>query len=156
MQIGDLAAEIGRGLTAGLAGTAVMTAVQMAEMKINDREASTLPAKGVEKVLNVEPRDEESEKVLAQLTHFDYGTSWGAVRGVLGALGIGGVAATGIHFALVWGTALVMLPSLDLSEPATKWSKKQLGQDFLHHAVYAVATGLAYEGLKRSSENGAA
>ena len=154
--MGDLAAEIGRGLTAGLAGTAVMTASQMAEMKANGRDGSTLPAQGVEKALDLEPKDEHAEQVLSQLAHFGYGTSWGAVRGVLGALRIGGVAATGIHLALVWGTALVMLPSMDLSEPPTEWGKKQLGQDFLHHAVYAVATGLAYEGLKRSSGNGAA
>ena len=42
--IARAAALLGTGLTAGLAGTAVMTAVQTVEMKVSGREGSSMPA----------------------------------------------------------------------------------------------------------------
>ena len=42
-----------------------------------------------------------------------------------------------------------MPPALELSEPATEWEPKQVGTDFLHHAVYAGATSAAYAWLDR-------
>jgi hypothetical protein len=146
---GVLAAAVGKGLAAGLLGTAVMTAGQMVEMKLEDREPSSMPADAVKKVFGLETRSEADEQRLAQLVHWGYGTAWGGVRGLLGGLGLGCGAATLVHLAAVWGAALVMLPALDLTEPATEWPPKQLGVDLLHHAVYAGAVGAAYAWLDR-------
>lgn len=44
-----------------------------------------------------------------------YETGWRAVRGLLGATCLGEPAATIVLFALSWGSALEMLPSLDLA-----------------------------------------
>jgi hypothetical protein len=154
MSLGEISAEIGKGLMAGLAGTAVMTAGQMAEMKINDREGSNAPAEAVEKTLDLEAKNQHAEEVLSQLTHFAYGTTWGAVRGLLGAAGLKGVPATLLHFGLVWGASMAMMPAMDLGKPVTEQKPKTIGVDALHHLIYAVATGLAYEGLNRSEEEG--
>ena len=41
------------------------------------------------------------------------------------------------------------MPNLDLAPPAWQWEASELGIDLLHHGVYAVAAGLAYDWLDR-------
>jgi hypothetical protein len=139
------ATAVGRGLLAGLAGTAVMTLVQMLEMKLSGEPSSDTPAKAVEKVLDLEPRNARAEQRLTNLVHFAYGTGWGAVRGLL-PLAVGRFA-TQSHLLMVWGAGLAMLPALRLAPPVFQWSNKQVGRDFVHHAVYAFATGVTYDWL---------
>jgi hypothetical protein len=140
---------IGRGLLSGAAGTAAMTAVQMVEMKGQGREPSTTPAEAVEKVLDVEPQGQEAEQRLSNVTHWAYGTAWGIPRAALGAIGLRGLWGTALHFGMVWGSALVMLPHLGLAPPAPRWGKEELGKDALRHAVYALVAGSTYAWLSR-------
>ncbi len=147
--MGRLASSLGKGLFAGAFGTGVMTVSSTLEMKLRGREGSTAPADAAAKVLGVEPRDEEAKERFSNLVHFGYGTGWGAARGVIGFIGLAGPTAAAAHMAVVWGTELVMLPALEVAPPATKWGGKEVGIDWLHHAVYAVATSVAYEWLDR-------
>lgn len=149
MGSGDVASAVGKGLASGMVGTAVLTAAQMIEMKLSGREPSSAPADAVEKVLDLEPKSEEAEQRLAQLTHWAYGSGLGATRGLLSAAGLKGPAATLVHFGIVWGAALTMLPALGIAPPPTKWGKEQLAKDAGFHALFAVATSLAYEYLDR-------
>lgn len=146
-RLGHAASSFGKGLAAGLFGTAVMTAVQMVEMKIQGREPSTAPADAVKKIFGIQPKDEQSEQRLAQAVHFAYGTAWGGVRGLFDEAGFGRVGGPLAHFAAVWGAAAAMLPALDLAPPPSDWSKAQIATDGLHHAVYAAATSAAYAWL---------
>ncbi len=148
-RLGAAAADLGKGLAAGLLGTLAMTLVQRIEMEINGREASTMPADAVEKIFGLEPRDERARARLAELAHWAYGTAWGGARGLLAAGGLGGIGGTLAHFAAVWGAAAALLPALDLSPPPTEWSREQVAIDALHHAVYAAATGAAFAWLDR-------
>lgn len=140
---------IGRGLAAGAVGTAAMTASSTLEAKLRDRGSSSAPAEAAEAVMGVEPVDEEHEARLSNAVHWAYGTGWGAARGLLAAMGLRGLEASGVHLALVWGSALTMLPRLGVAPPPTEWGPKELGIDLLHHAVYAGATGLAFAALTR-------
>lgn len=149
MRAGYLAGAIGRGLAAGLVGTAVMTVSSTIESKLRGRGASDAPAEAAEKVLGVEPGGEEEKERFSNLIHWAYGTGWGAVRGLIGAMGLREPAAGALHFASVWGTALVMLPGLGVAPPATKWGAEEVAIDAFHHAVYAAATGAAFELLER-------
>ncbi len=142
---GAVAAAAGVGLAAGLAGTAAMTASSTIEMKLRGRAGSSAPADAAGKVLGIHPQDEKEQKRFATLAHWGYGTGWGAVRGVLAALGLPAPAATTAHLAMVWGTEQVMLPALGVSPPATQWGAKEIAIDGWHHMVYAAATGAAYE-----------
>ncbi len=148
-RIGHVAGSLGRGLVAGLIGTGVMTLAQTVEMKLRGREPSLAPAHAVEKTFGIEPRSEDAEQRLNQMTHFAYGSAWGLARALLGSAGVGAAAANSLHLLLVWGAALAMLPRLDLAPPVREWSKAEVAQDLGMHALYALATGAAYEWLER-------
>jgi hypothetical protein len=150
MSIGDVAANFGKGLFAGAAGTAAMTVSSTLEMKLSGRAASQTPAQAAEAVLNVEPKDDDSEARFSNLVHWGYGTGWGGVRGLLASTGLPGPLATAAHLGLVWGAEQVVLPALDVSAPVFKYGGKATATDLLHHVVYATATGLAYSYLDRS------
>ena len=65
---------------------------------------------------------------------------------------------TGLGYLLSFGLALVVgyglraddlvsSPLLDVAPPFVFWGKEEVAIDLFHHAVYAAATGLVYEGL---------
>ena len=151
MGIGDTASAVGKGLFAGAAGTVAMTVSSTLEAKLRERGSSSAPADAAGKVLGVQPRDEEGQARFSNIVHWAYGTSWGAVRGLLHAAGVDGGKATAVHFATVWGGAQAMLPALDVAPPPWKSPPKEIAIDAFHHAVYAVATGVAFAALERSS-----
>lgn len=148
--LGDVAADCGKGLFAGLAGTVAMTVSSTLEMKLSGRGASATPAEAAEKVLEVEPTDEDAKSRFSNLIHWGYGTGLGVVRGLLGSAGLSGPAATATHLAIVWGSEQIVLPALNVSAPVFKYGSRATATDLLHHAVYATATGLAYSYLDRS------
>jgi hypothetical protein len=149
VRLGDVAAAFGKGIFAGVAGTAAMTLSSTIEMKLRGRPASSTPAQAAAKVLGVEPVDEESEARFSNLVHWGYGTAWGGARGLLGAAGFSGPAATAAHLGAVWGSEQVMLPTLGVTPPLTQWGAKEVAIDALHHLVYAGATRVAYSLLDR-------
>ena len=150
MSLGDVAADFGKGLFAGVAGTAAMTVSSTLEMKLSGRPASQTPAEAAEKVLQVEPESEDKEARFSNLVHWGYGTGWGGVRGLLASTGLPGPVATLAHLGLVWGGEQVILPALGVSAPVFKYGGKATATDLLHHTVYATATGLAYAYLDRN------
>lgn len=154
MKSGDLAATIGKGLVAGAVGTAAMTVSSSIEARIRGREGSTAPADAAGKVLGVQPKNDEAKARFATVVHWAYGSAWGTMRGLLGAAGVPGPAAAAAHFVTVWGSELVMLPRLDVAPPVTEWDRAEIGIDVLHHAVYVIATSVAYRFLERHVDRG--
>jgi hypothetical protein len=144
MKLEDVAADVGKGLFAGVVGTAAMTVSSTLEMKIRDRPGSSAPAEAAGKVLGVEPKGEAEQARFSNMVHWGYGTSWGAVRGLIGAAGLEGPGAAAAHLGVVWGTEQVMLPALGVAPPFWRWGVKEVTIDTLHHLVYAGATSVAY------------
>lgn len=147
--LSEASAAAGRGLLAGLAGTAAMTVSSTLEARIRGRGDSSAPADAAAVVLGVHPEGPGGGR-FSTLVHWGYGTGWGAVRGLIGWAGLSGAAATGVHLATVWGGEQIVLPTTGVSEPATSWGTEEIALDLLHHTVYAAATGLAYEALDRT------
>jgi hypothetical protein len=148
-----LAGSIGKGLVAGFAGTAAMTISSTLEAKLRGRAPSSAPARATAKVLGISSfEDSIAQARFNDLSHWGYGTGWGVLRGLLDAVGLPPSTATAAHGAAVWGSAQVTLPALDVAPPAIFWPKQEIAIDAFHHAVYALATGLAYELL--GSPNG--
>jgi len=139
---------IGRGLLAGLAGTAAMTVSSTVEMRLRGRDASTAPADATAKVLGIELfTDDAAKNRFSNLVHWGYGTGWGVAHGLLDLAGLPPAQATTAHFAAIWGNETVMLPMLDVAPPIYRWGMKEVAIDVFHHAVYATATAVAYEAL---------
>jgi len=146
VRVSQLASTLGKGLVAGFAGTAAMTVSSTVEQHVRGRAASSAPADATAKVLGIaEFTDDAAKERFSFLSHWGYGTGWGVVRGVLGAVGMRPARATAAHGAAVWGSAAVTLPALDVAPPFVFWGREEVAIDLFHHAVYAVATGLAYE-----------
>ena len=148
-----VACSIGKGLVAGVAGTAAMTVSSTLEAKLRGRAPSSAPARATAKVLGIASfEDAVAQARFNDLSHWGYGTGWGIVRGLLDAAGLSPRKATAAHGAAIWGTEQVTLPALDVAPPSVFWPKQEIAIDAFHHAVYALATGIAYELL--SSRNG--
>ena len=143
---------LGKGLLAGAAGTAAMTVASTLEMKARGRDPSTVPAEAAEKILDVEPGSKEGETRLNNVAHWSYGTAWGLPRALIGAAGLRGLRAGGLHFAGIWGSALVALPRMRLTPPVRKWGAREVAIDAFHHLVYAGAAGLVYDALTRRDD----
>ena len=153
-RIGTVADAIGKGLVAGVVGTAAMTVSSTLEARLRGRAPSSAPARATAKVLGIaEFEDDVARSRFNDLSHWGFGTSWGIVRGLIGAAGITGARATALHGAAVYGNSQVMLPALEIAPPSIFWAKEEIAIDAFHHAVYALATGVAYDAL--SAPNGA-
>ena len=149
--IGKIGSAIGKGIIAGIAGTAAITISQMIEMKITGRKPSTAPADAVTKALDVQEVPGKKNQFTQQV-HWTYGTLWGVARGLLSVAGIKRWSATAAHFAAVLGTGMIIEPALKVAPPVKKWGAKQIAIDALHHAVYAVAAGLVYDAIMRNKD----
>jgi hypothetical protein len=144
--VGNVASAVGKGLAAGLAGTAAMTVSSTLEARLRGREASSAPARATAKMLGIkEFEDARAAARFNDLSHWGYGTSWGIVRGLLAAAGLPPHRATVAHGAAIYGAAQVTLPALEVTPPSVFWPKEEIAIDAFHHAVYAAATGIAYE-----------
>ena len=147
-RVDTLATAIGRGLVAGLAGTAAMTISSTVEARLRGRAFSTAPARATAKVLGI--REFDSDLAQARwndLSHWGYGTGWGVLRGLLAATPLSARAATVTHGAAIYGAAQVTLPALEITSPSIFWGLDEVAIDAFHHAVYATATGLAYAAI---------
>jgi hypothetical protein len=141
-----LSTAIGDGLVAGFLGTAAMTVSSTIEARLRRRAPSTAPARATAKALGIADFDDDVARArFNDLSHWGYGTGWGVVRGLLGARGLSGPRATAAHGAAIWGSAAVTLPALDVAPPFVFWGRREVAIDLFHHAVYALATGAAYE-----------
>ena len=140
------AEAIGKGLVAGFAGTAAMTVSSTLEAKLRGRAPSSAPARATAKALGIKEFDDAVAKArFNDLSHWGYGTGWGVLRGLLTATGLPPKTATAAHGAAIYGAAQVTRPALEIAPPSIFWAKEEIAIDAFHHAVYATATGFAYE-----------
>lgn len=145
-----VASEVGKGIFAGLGGTAVMTLSSTVEMKLRGRSASNTPAEAICQLLGIEAMNEDEKTRLTNLVHWGYGTSWGAVRGLIALAGLDGPSAGAAFFAAVWGGEVISLPALGVAPPLTQWGPEGIGIDAIHHLAYALGTSFAYEVIDRT------
>lgn len=143
--LGEFTGAIGKGLLAGLAGTAAITLSQMIEMKITKRKPSEAPVKVAKETTGIKPVNAEQKEKVTKEIHWAYGTLWGTARGLIGLAGLKKIPAALTHFGAVWTTAMLMLPRFKAAPPVTEESPKAVAIDGFHHAVYALAAGYVYD-----------
>lgn len=146
----SLAANIGCGVLAGVAGTVVMTAFQkLIEMPITGRGDSYAPADFAERILPVHPTSPEGRKQLNYATHFSLGGMWGTAYGIAAAAGLRGQKAVNTVFATVYTGDVLLNVALGLYQP-TKWSKQDWIIDIVEKYVQAQATGAVFDRARQS------
>lgn len=139
------AAVLGRGVLAGLAGTAVMTAFQkLVEMPLTGRADSYAPAQFAERVLRVTPESAEARRRLNNVTHLALGGMWGAAYGAAAAAGLRGQRAVNAVFAGVYTADVLLNTALGLYQPS-RWTAKDWAIDVVDKYVQAQATGAVFD-----------
>jgi hypothetical protein len=150
VSLSSIACDTGKGLAAGVIGTAAMTVSSTLEARLRGRPPSTAPADAAAKVLGIkEFADDRARNRFSTIVHWSYGTGWGVVRGLLAETGLGPGAATAVQLAAVWGAEQVMLPALGVAPPVTEWPPEEIAIDAAHHVVYAVGTTLGFALVER-------
>ncbi|HTU28722.1 MAG TPA: hypothetical protein VMF07_05030 [Solirubrobacteraceae bacterium] len=141
------------GLTAGLAGTAVMTIAEGAEVVLTDAEPSGTAADVADKLKRRAGRGRltrRHRRAANQGMHWLYGTAWGIPYGLFAAGGSVPPEASGPVFGLlVWMAGLVQLPALGVAEPPWKRSPASLASEAMLHVVYGIGAGAAVRALTR-------
>jgi hypothetical protein len=152
-----------RGLLAGVAGTAAMTAWQELSAKLQSSgeedggsqdgpsdpwEEAPAPAQVARKVLEgVFDKEVPAESIptLTNVMHWGYGTSWGAVYGLLAGTRGRSTLGGGLLFGTgVWASSYLQLVPMGLYEPPWKYSPSQLAFDLSYHLAYGGGTAVAY------------
>lgn len=155
-------AAVGQGLLAGLIGNAIFTGYQMLQAKLAGPAESSKPPKdwsetpepaqvGQRVVEGVFEKDVPLEKAeaMTNAVHWIFGTSWGAVYGILEET---------FHRPLVNGVVLgsavvavdyTMLPAMNLYKPPWKYPATTLAKDWGNHLVYGLAVAGSYRALDR-------
>ncbi len=144
---------VARGLLAGVAGTAAMTAYQTAVAKARGTEPSTTPAEVAKRIIRCvfhRRVSEERTELLNNAMHWTYGTSWGAVYGLTAGVDKAPALPRGLAFgASVWGVSLIQLPAMKLAPPVWRYPPVELALDVSYHLVYGTAVAGAYAALSR-------
>jgi hypothetical protein len=151
---------VATGVAAGAAGTAAMTTAQTTYYKKTGGRPSTTPAEVAKRIIRgVLQRDVSDDKtdILNNATHWSYGTTWGALLGIVA----GSSSAppppvrTGIAFGVfVWAAGTLVLNAMQLAPPVWKWDRKAIGSDLGFHLVYGVTAATAFRLLAWAPADG--
>ena len=152
LAVGRFGSAVGRGLIAGLAGTAAITLSTRIEGMSNKKPGNFAPGDAASKALSIEASDREEWGKFSNEVHWTYGTLWGAGRGLLSLVGLKGWPATAIHFAAIYYTAITIEPDFEVAPPINEWSKKKIGLFALHHIVYVVIAGLVFDAINKHEQ----
>ncbi len=152
-QDGPLLPTLGRGMIAGMAGTAAMTTWQkLVEMPITGRKDSYEPANLMLRVLPIGPKRGEAKRRLNYAAHFGVGLAWGAAHAAIARrTGLRGQRAVAAVFAALWPGDVSTTVALGLNPPPWHWSRQDLAVDLADKLVLAQATGAVYDRLRERS-----
>ena len=150
--------KVARGLAAGIAGTAAMTAYQLAVSKARGKPLATpvphrwadapAPAQVAKKAADALGQGtrftRQDVPFLTNAMHWLYGVSWGVLYGVVRPPGGGITLGT-----TVWGASYAELVPLGIYQPPWKYPPKDLAVDLSYHLVYGIGVAAAFAALER-------
>src|SRR3954447_3722521 len=137
----------GRGVLAGLAGVAVMTAVEKLEQAVTARPDSNVPGRTLLALLGRSPGDDEQPVLWNHAMHWGTGAALGALRGVWAVIGLRGPQAHLAHTVVRLATDQTLENATGMGAPPSTWPRDERLVDVAHKAVYSVTTGLIAEAL---------
>jgi hypothetical protein len=153
---------IALGAAAGIAGTAVMTGVQLAEQKLRGGGTSEPPAswdeapapaqvgERVARGVFEHPLDLEQASRITNIVHWSYGTLWGIGFGVVQrSLSLPVLPAAVGFGTLVWASDYALLPAMKIYKPAWRYPASTLAIDLGRHLAFGAGVAGAYALLDR-------
>jgi hypothetical protein len=157
---------LARGLVAGALGNAAFTAYQALQAKLggDEGDASDRPPRDwseapepaqvgqrvAEGVFEADVSPQKHASLLTHITHWVYGTSWGALYGMVQeTLRPNPVAHGAALGGVVTATDYTLLPLMHVYEPPWRYSAKTIAKDLANHVVYGLAVAGAYRALDR-------
>ncbi len=135
----------GRGVLAGLAGVAVMTAAEKVEQSVTHRPDSYIPARTLLGLLGRAPADGDRPVGWNHAMHYGTGAVLGALRGVWAAVGLRGPRAHLAHTATRLSFDQTVENATGVGAPPRTWPPREEAVDVAHKAVYSLVTGLLAE-----------
>lgn len=144
---------VGRGIVAGAAATAVMTAAQNAYYKATGNQGSSTPGEVGRRVLEgVFGHRVSSEQVSGPLTtgvHWVYGTGLGVPYAlVAGSVNAGSTLGHGLGLGVgVWAGSRAGMAAMQLAPPPWQDSASTLAVDLGFHLVYGITGAAVFRAL---------
>ncbi len=130
-----------RGLVAGLAGTAAMTAAEKLEQMLTRRPNSFVPAHTLERLLRLPSKPDEERLWMNWAMHWGQGMLLGAVRGLMAERGLRGPVGSFMFMNLRLVNDQTLENATGVGVPPWTWPVDEQVIDLLHKAVYAFVTG---------------
>ena len=130
-----------RGLVAGLAGVAAMTAAEKLEQMLTGRPNSFVPARTLERLLRLPSKPDEERLWMNWAMHWGQGVLLGALRGLMAERGVRGPVGSFMFMNLRLLNDQTLENSTGVGAPPWTWPVDEQVIDLLHKAVYAFVTG---------------
>jgi hypothetical protein len=162
---------LARGAVAGAAGTGLMTLAQTLPSKLQSNddageqeqggqaqpqdpwEQASVPAKVARRVIEgILERRVPFERIgpLTNAMHWGYGTTWGAVYGLVQGTFDVRTMRHGVAFGTaVWAMSYMQLVPMGLYEPPWAYPAKDIAMEIGYHLAYGVGTAAAFAALSR-------
>jgi hypothetical protein len=136
-----------RGMVAGLAGVAAMTAAEKLEQRVTGRPNSYVPAHTLERLLRRPHRPDAERLGMNWAMHWGQGVLLGAVRGWMAARGKRGPVGSFLFLNLRLLNDQTLENATGVGAPPWTWPVDEQTIDLLHKAVYAFVTGAVADRL---------
>ncbi|HEV2130447.1 MAG TPA: hypothetical protein VGR27_05070 [Longimicrobiaceae bacterium] len=137
----------GRGMVAGLAGVAAMTAVEKLEQLFTKRPNSFVPAHTLERLLRRPTKPDEERQGMNWIMHWGQGVLLGAFRGMMAESGLRGPVGSFLFMNLRLLNDQTLENATGVGAPPWTWPADEQRLDLLHKGIYAFVTGAVADRL---------
>jgi hypothetical protein len=136
-----------QGMLAGLAGAAVMTVGEKTEQRLSGRPDSHVPARVLERLMNLPERPGRQPRSLNLAMHYGQGALVGVLRGIMANAGLRGPWASAMFTVVRLTNDQILENATGVGAPPQTWPRRELAVDLLHKAVYGFVTGAVADAL---------
>ena len=142
-----------RGLVAGLAGVAGMTAAEKLEQMFTGRPSSYVPVHTLERLLGL-PRKPDDERLwMNWAMHWGQGLLLGVVRALMAGRGVRGPVGSFLFMNVRLLNDQTLENATGVGAPPWTWPVDEQVIDLLHKAIYAFVTGAVADRLVAGPAN---
>jgi hypothetical protein len=136
-----------KGLAAGLAGVAAMTAAEKLEQSFTKRPSSFVPGHTLERLLRRREKPDRERVAMNWAMHWGQGILLGAARGLMAQRGVRGPVGSFLFMNLRLLNDQTLENATGVGAPPWTWPRDEQVIDLLHKGIYAFVTGFVADRL---------